>query len=489
MSTSRFLTKVATVMTVLIITLSSVQPVFAAAPANDNFDFATVIDPSALPYSDSVDNTEATTEPDEPQYCYYSPQTVWYSFTPSASGVFRADMAASSFGDTILNVYQATGSGFGGLSFLQCAAFGGSITFSAQAGTTYYIQAGNIYYGSGGNLHLNLQQIPPPANDNFDNATVIPALPFDDTVDTVASSIEPGEPTASCAFNGSSSTVWYAFTSPITGSVSASSPIISFTPVVAAYTGNSLASLTEVGCRQYGNLLTLHVETGTTYYFQAGSFYPWASGGLMQFHLEVTPPPVANFYFYPSDPSVFDTIQFCDNSFDPGQVGFESFTWDFGDGATSTGGCAAHEYSADGDYTVQHGVTTVDGRSASTSQVVQVRTHDVAIAKVSAPLSANVGQTRPIIIYISNKRYGETVQVSLYKSVPGGFQFVGSYTQFVPVRSGNRTTAFTFNYTFTSDDGNVGKVTFKAVASIISARDAFPADNEAISSPPTKVTR
>ena len=82
--------------------------------------------------------------------------------------------------------------------------------------------------------------------------------------------------------------------------------------------------------------------------------------------------------------------------------------------------------------------------------------------------------------------------MELYKSNPnvaGGFELVGSYTQFVPVRSGNRTSAFTFNYTFTAADLAVGKVTFKAVATLVNGRDAIPSDNELSSSPPTLVRR
>jgi len=52
----------------------------------------------------------------------------------------------------------------------------------------------------------------------------------------------------------------------------------------------------------------------------------------------------------------------------------------------------------------------------------------------------------------------------------------------------NGTTEFAFSYTFTADDARVGKVTFKAVANILGARDALPADNEAIAAP-TKVSR
>lgn len=64
---------------------------------------------------------------------------------------------------------------------------------------------------------------------------------------------------------------------------------------------------------------------------------------------------------------------------------------------------------------------------------------------------------------------------------------VGSLTQFVAARPSNRTTEFPFNYTFTADDAAVGKVTFKAVAVLVYARDALPADNQAIGAP-TRVT-
>ncbi len=79
--------------------------------------------------------------------------------------------------------------------------------------------------------------------------------------------------------------------------------------------------------------------------------------------------------------------------------------------------------------------------------------------------------------------------MTLYKSVPGyGYQQVGTLQQSVPPRSSNRTTNFNFSYTFTTDDAAIGKVTLRAVANIQGARDALPADNEAIA-PPTKVSR
>ncbi len=464
----------------LAVALPTTGAALAAPPANDNFADATMI--GSLPFSGSANSTEATAEFDEPQYCFGSSQTVWWSFTPTTNGLVRADTTGSDY-YTNLNVYEAVGPGFGGLNFLGCAYFAGAaIAFNVQAGTTYYLQAESVY-GTSGNLQVNLQEIPPPPNDNFAAAPLITVLPFSDTVDTSAATREAGEPTASCAYSNQSGTAWYAFMATTSGSVSAYISNPSVTPMVAAYTGSSLAGLTQLGCRNYGRL-TFHVDAGNTYYFQVSGLYD--QGGSLQFNLEVAPSPVAGFYFYPGDPSAFDTVQFYDNSYDPGEVGFQSWTWNFGDGATDTVPYPAHRYATDGVYTVQLTVTTVDGRTASTSQVVQVRTHDVAITKIGAPQAASAGQTRQITVEIRNNKYPETVQVQLFKSVPGGFQFVGSYSQSVPVRPSNRTTTFSFNYTFTSDDASAGKVTFKAVASIVNARDAWPADNEAIASP-TKV--
>jgi hypothetical protein len=99
-----------------------------------------------------------------------------------------------------------------------------------------------------------------------------------------------------------------------------------------------------------------------------------------------------------------------------------------------------------------------------------------------------VGQTIAVNVYVANKRYPETVQVDLYKSIPGGFQQVGSLTQSVPVRPpGGTSTRFAFTSTITQTDGTTGKVTFKAIATILDHRDALPADNE-LSSTPVRIT-
>jgi PKD repeat protein len=223
------------------------------------------------------------------------------------------------------------------------------------------------------------------------------------------------------------------------------------------------------------------VNAGTAYYFQVGGVF--GQRGQLTFNLDVAPPPEANFGFQPSDPSVFDTIQFFDESSDPGRVGVQSEAWDFGDGTTGTGSSPTHRYTADGDYTTRLTVTTSDGRTASASQVMHVSTHDVAITKFTVPTSASAGQTRSITVGVSDKRYPETVQVQLLKgNSQGGFDPVGTLTQPVPVTTGKATTPFAFSYIFTPGDAAVGKVTFEAIATIQGPRDALPTDNMAIAS-------
>jgi hypothetical protein len=472
----RALFRAAIVVAAVSVAVGSPAVARAVPPSNDDFANATTIDPSALPFSDSIDTTEATTEANEPQWCYYLGQSVWYAITPSSDATLRIGESISNYYADV-NIYREDGSGLGGLSFLGCAAFGNSTSVDVHAGTTYYFQGGPIYGGSG-TLQIDVQAVQPPANDDFANATIVNSVPFADTVDTAAATVEPGEPNTTCF--AASKTVWYAFTPSTAGSYSAGS-----NASLAAYTGNGLGSLTQIGCRNYGPL-TFHAEAGVTYYFQESG-----NGGTPEFSIELAPPPQPSFYYNPGDPSSFDTVQFYDYSYDPAGNGFSSEVWNFGDGATTSnpGCCPTHRYAKDGDYRVELDVTTTDGRTASAQQVIHVRTHDVTIAKLLVPQSARAGQTKTITIGLTNSRYPETVQVQLLKSVAGGgFQQVGQLTQSVPVRGGNRTTDFSINYTFSSDDASLGKVTFEAIATIQNARDALPSDN-AVTALPTKVTR
>ncbi len=188
-------------------------------------------------------------------------------------------------------------------------------------------------------------------------------------------------------------------------------------------------------------------------------------------------PLYVDFNYYPWDPSTYDNVNFYSYAYDGLGYGISSYSWNFGDGGTGTGNYAYHQFAADGNYNVHHTVTTSDGRSASISKQIVVKTYDLAITKLTRPKTARVGQSKQIVVSVQNKRYAQDVRVELLKGVPGGYQQVGFTQQYVPVRN-NRTTDFTFSYTFSPADAAIGKVTFKAIAYPVNGRDAFPADNE-----------
>ncbi|MEA2372416.1 MAG: hypothetical protein QOH12_2810 [Solirubrobacteraceae bacterium] len=446
-----------------------------AAPANDGFAAAAPV--AGVPFTDTVDASTATTEPGEPQSCAFANQTVWYSFTPSVDETLAADTNGSG-GPGQITAYRADGAGLGGLSFLACANFGPQrAAFAVQAGRTYYLQA-SLPFGGPGTLRVNLAAVAPPSNDDFAGATAIGSTPFSGSTDLTAATVQPGEP-AGCQGGAAAATGWYAFTPGQAGSYVARRSDFG---TIAAYTGTGVSSLTQVACAS--GQLYFHADAGTTYYLQIAG--PSFQGGPVQLTLDAAPVAVASFFFSPSDPSVLDTVQFFDTSFDP--AGIASETWRFPGGLTASGCCPTHRYPADGDYPTQLAITTTDGRSASTSQVVHVKTHDVAITQLVAPSSVRVGRTRQIAVAVNNSRYAETVQVAILRSTPGGsFVQVGQVTQGVPARAARRTTTFSISYTFAPEDATIGKVTFEAVATILTARDSDPADNTAIA-PPTRVT-
>lgn len=456
------------------------SPVWAVAPAHDNFADATLV--TTLPFHDVFDIDEATTEPGEPvaSYCYWLSQTVWYKFTSPVDTVVRADTADSYFGATALLVFEASNASFGDLNLIDCNSYGGSVTFYARENVTYYLQLGGLGIDGGatGSVNLNMTLVPPPANDNFANAAAVTSLPFDQEVDITGATREAAEPLSCCDYAYGS--VWYSFHAMHEEwlSVFAYGP---FFKEIGVYTGNALPDLTKITSSAWNDVTTFKALAGTTYYIQVSSLN--ATATPLTFSLDLTPPLEANFYLSPSDPSSFDMIQFTDNSNDPGGLGIQTCQWQFGDRTSATDCTVTHTYAKDGTYPVQLQVTTVDGRTAATTQSVTVKTHDVAITKFTRPSSARAGRTYKLMVGVSNTHYPERVQVVLFKSSPQAYEQVGVLTVSVPVRTKNKTTNFYFSYTFTNEDAAVGKVTFKATAALLTGQDALFADNEFISFP------
>jgi PKD repeat protein len=99
--------------------------------------------------------------------------------------------------------------------------------------------------------------------------------------------------------------------------------------------------------------------------------------------------PTASFNHTPPEPTVFQTIQFRDNSTDPdGNV--TAWAWDFGDGTTSTQEDPTHKYADRGRYTVTLTVTDNHGGTDASTRVITTRNLEPT-ASFRAPGTANVG--------------------------------------------------------------------------------------------------
>lgn len=186
---SRHLVSIAS-LALLSATVLGVSPVAAAAPSNDDIGSARVV--GALPYSDGpYDTTEATTGATDPTFCGDAPgnpdrSTVWYSFTPGATGSYLADTFDSDYDTTL---YVGTANGSGGIDVIGCnddsKGLQSAVVWPATSGTTYLIAVGTCCGGGivgtgggGGSLVFHVAAAPPSPTINLTVASTGKFSPY-----------------------------------------------------------------------------------------------------------------------------------------------------------------------------------------------------------------------------------------------------------------------------------------------------------------------
>lgn len=442
----------------------------AAPPSNDAFGSASLV--GALPFSDNANLEDASVESGEQHFCNFKTRSIWYRI----DGSIRQPVTITISGAVGTLLRDFGGGTVGNLGFDGCLF--GSTTVLLQTFGTYYVQVSDSGLGSTP-VHVDIAAVDPPPNDSFADARDVGAVPYSDVVPMLAATVESDEPPATTFFLG---TAWWSYDATASGPLLVQ--VSNCCGEARVYTGDSLASLEEVpGTSSFGRRI-IQAEAGTTYRFQVGHTGNVCCGGLLGLSISEAPSISTAVMYHPFDPSSFDPVQFSAHVFDPAAFPTESVHWDFGDGGTAEGHGASHRYLADGNYVVVMTARTSDGRTGASTVTVGVRTHDVGITKLVVPQSAQEGKTKTITVEIKSSRYDENVSVQLLRSVPGGFEPVGSSMQLVRARRAG--TSFSFSYTFRPEDQALGKVTFKAIATINGARDALPADNEVVALP-TKV--
>jgi hypothetical protein len=155
--------------------LAFATPALAAPPGSDSYAGRTVV--GVLPFSESVDTTEATADADdaEANASCGAPATdasVWYELA-GTDGSIIVDVSTS---DYSAGVIVATGSP-GSLLTVTCGQ--GAVVFFAASGETYAILAFDDQLdgaGNGGTLNILIDAVPPPPTLDL---TVDPIGSFD----------------------------------------------------------------------------------------------------------------------------------------------------------------------------------------------------------------------------------------------------------------------------------------------------------------------
>jgi hypothetical protein len=125
-----------------------------------------------------------------------------------------------------------------------------------------------------GEPHANISTLAAPANDDFDNATVITALPFTDNLNTAEATTAPDDPLGDdlCGFGTiDGHTVWYRFTPTQNMRINANTAgTRGFDHNIFVYTGTR-GNLTRVTCNFLPLSATFDAQAGVTYYLLLGS--------------------------------------------------------------------------------------------------------------------------------------------------------------------------------------------------------------------------
>ena len=235
-------------------------------PGNDDFAGAQPI--TGLEADVDGANRGATQEACEPGHDgsdrNVSDPSVWYEWTAPATG----GVVVAARGDfrTVVAVY--TGGDLCALTRVEptenrYSEASGTAKFRAEAGVTYRI-AVDGYSAAWGRFTLSLRHRPPPANDAFATPEPLSGEHDEASGDNIGGSVEAGEPW----FGGTgSSTVWYAWTAPVTGSATVRLPSKDFESVVEAYTGSTVDGLAQVSRGLGSDWLSaaFRIQAGTTY--------------------------------------------------------------------------------------------------------------------------------------------------------------------------------------------------------------------------------
>ena len=253
---------------------------------NDAFADAIVL--SGFAESTAGSNAGAAKEAGEPNHAGQSGgASVWWVWVAPTTGRATIDTFGSSF-NTVLAVY--TGADLNTLvPLVSNDDSGGSqseVTFATIAGVTYYIAVDGVA-GASGDIQLHLSTTV-AATDAFASAQILEGLGPRGEGTNVGATTEAGELSV-----GAGHSVWWRWVAPSSGSFTFSTAGSDFDTVMVAFTGGSVAALTEIARNDNAaggdstSSMTFEAVAGTTYAILVDG----AGGATGTILLDVAPSP------------------------------------------------------------------------------------------------------------------------------------------------------------------------------------------------------
>lgn len=273
--------------------------VFAqGAPPNDNLEDAFPV--TSLPFNGSVDLAGSTIEVNEQVSACddTGDSSVWWSFSPPATGSYRIDTAGSdSANDTVLSIFT-DGSTPGTHPLVEFACnddvstgLTSSITDTFTVGTTYYIRISAFDPVQPGIVRLNVTDLSaPPPNDDLANAitvTLSPDMTYQTFATTTGMTEEIGDDETYPGCAPTEGSLWWRFTPPVTGEYAIATGSLTFGPqpntVISIYTESSpgagaIYPITEIDCNDEFPSepsvagVVLELTAGTEYFIRVADF-------------------------------------------------------------------------------------------------------------------------------------------------------------------------------------------------------------------------
>jgi hypothetical protein len=254
----------------------------APVPANDACATATAI--PSLPYTESIDASQATNNDGIIDVCSGMNDGVWYTFT-GTGGDINVEVTDVIEWDPELGVFTGTCGTFTCVDQADAGGTGDGETLTIAAtelGTTYYINIGH-YSGFDdvpeGIFTVNVTEAVPATpidNDSCATAIAITSYPYTNTQDATGATNNGGIITAGCDSDMNDG-AWYTFEGTGSDVTVEVTNVEAWDPQVDVYTGTcgtfTCAGSADSGGTDAGESVTIAASViGTTYYINVGHY-------------------------------------------------------------------------------------------------------------------------------------------------------------------------------------------------------------------------